>query len=126
MNGFWLYLLLSGVLIPCLMIVFGFVFVRKVPKNINIWYGYRTARSMKNDDTWCFAHHHLGRTWIIVGGILFVSSVLPMIAVVGKDDDTVSLVSLLITAVQLVVMIASIVPTELALKKIFDENGNRK
>ena len=126
MNGFWLYLLLSGLLIPCLMIVFGIVFARKVPKNINIWYGYRTARSMKNEDTWQFAHRHLGRSWRVAGGILLVVSVLPMIAVVGRDDDTVGLMSLLITAVQLVVMIASIVPTERALKKTFDDQGNRK
>ena len=81
---------------------------------------------MKNEDTWCFAHHHLGRTWMIIGGILCVGSVIPMIAVLGMEDDTVSMVSLLTTVVQLVLLILSIIPTEQALKKTFDDQGNRK
>ena len=126
MTGFWLYLLLSNMLIPCLMIVFGIVFHRKVPNQINIWYGYRTVRSMKNKDTWCFAHQHLSRTWIIVGVIMLIVSVIPMVVVIGMDDDTIGSVSLVVMTVQIVLLIVSILPTERALKNTFDENGNRK
>ena len=126
MNGYWLYMFVTSLLIPCIMIVFGILFSRRAPKKINVWYGYRTVRSMKNEDTWSFAHQHLGRTWMIVGAVMLVISVVPMIAVLGKDDDTVSVVSLVITMVQLIPLIASIFPTERALKNTFDENGSRK
>ena len=126
MNGYWLYMFVTSLLIPCIMIVFGILFSRRAPKKINVWYGYRTARSMKNEDTWSFAHHHLARTWLIVGAALLAASVIPMIAVFGKEEDTVSVVSLVITMVQLIPLIASIFPTERALKNTFDENGSRK
>ena len=126
MNGYNIYWLFTTLLIPCIMIVFGGLFRRKAPNHINIWYGYRTQRSMKNEDTWAFAHRHLGRTWMIVGAVLLVVSVIPMIAVLGKDEDTVSVVSLVILVVQLIPMIVSLIPTEQALKNTFDENGMRK
>jgi len=124
MNGYYIFRLFTTLLIPCIMIVFGGLFRRKAPNHINIWYGYRTQRSMKNGDTWAFAHRHLGRTWMIVGAVLLVISVIPMIAVYGKDMDTVSVVSLVILVIQLIPMIVSLIPTERALRKSFDEDGN--
>ena len=119
-------MLLTSLLIPVIMLVFGWIFHRQAPKTINVWYGYRSARSMKNEETWSFAHHHLARTWMLVGAVLLVISVIPMIAVYGKDDDTVSVVSLVLTVIQLIPLIVSLIPTERALKKTFDENGIRK
>ena len=126
MNGFYIYMLLTSLLIPVIMLVFGWIFRRQAPKKINVWYGYRSARSMKNEDTWVFAHQHIGRTWMLVGAVLLVVSVIPMIAVYGKDDDTVSVVSLVLLFVQMLPMIMSLIPTERALKRTFDENGIRK
>ena len=126
MNGFYVYMLLTSLLIPVIMLVFGWIFHRQAPKKINVWYGYRSARSMKNEDTWVFAHQHIGRTWMLVGVVLLVVSVIPMIAVYGKDDDTVSVVSLVLLFVQMLPMIMSLIPTERALKRTFDENGIRK
>lgn len=126
MNGFYIYMLLTSLLIPVIMLVFGWKFHRQAPKKINVWYGYRSARSMKNEDTWVFAHQHIGRTWMLVGAVLLVISVIPMIAVYGKDDDTVSVVSLVLLFVQMLPMIMSLIPTERALKRTFDENGIRK
>ena len=126
MNGFYVYMLLTSLLIPVIMLVFGWIFRRQAPKKINVWYGYRSARSMKNEETWSFAHHHLARTWMLVGAVLLVISVIPMIAVYGKDDDMVSVVSLVLTVIQLIPLIVSLIPTERALKKTFDENGIRK
>ena len=126
MNGFYIYMLLTSLLIPVIMLVFGWIFRRQAPKKINVWYGYRSARSMKNEDTWVFAHQHIGRTWMLVGVVLLVVSVIPMIAVYGKDDDTVSVVSLVLLFVQMLPMIMSLIPTERALKRTFDENGIRK
>ena len=119
-------MLLTSLLIPVIMLVFGWVFRCRAPKKINVWYGYRSARSMKNEDTWVFAHQHIGRTWMIAGAVLLVISVIPMIAVYGKDMDTVSVVSLVLTVVQLIPLIVSLIPTERALKKTFDDNGIRK
>ena len=54
--GFWIYMLIMDLLIPTVMVLFGRAFLKKAPKEINYVFGYRTSRSMKNRDTWEFAH----------------------------------------------------------------------
>ena len=124
--GFWLFMLAMILLIPVIMILFGKYFIKKTPKNINYLFGYRTNLSMKNEETWKFAHKHIGNIWFKWGLILLSVSVLALLFVIGKDEDTVGILGSVITIVQLVPIVASIILTEKALKKNFDEEGNRK
>lgn len=123
---FWWYLLVMVLLVPGSMIGFGAYFRRSVPKNINWVFGYRTPRSMKNQDTWIFAHRHIGKHWFRTGWCELVLSVAAMILCYGKDTDFIGYYSVAVSAVQLIFMIISIFLVESALKKNFDENGYRK
>ena len=123
--GFRIFMLLTVLLIPAIMLGFGTLFIRQAPKEINYIFGYRTTRSMKNRDTWEFAHRHIGRTWRIVGAILLPLSALPVLLVSG-GEDAVGRVGTIVVILQLIPLIGSIVPTELAMKRIFDENGQRR
>ena len=60
---FQFFMFMSVLLIPVIMVVFGALFRKKAPGRINLVYGYRTLRSMKNVDTWNFAHHYIGKKW---------------------------------------------------------------
>lgn len=126
MLGFWLFMLVMDLLVPAVMIVFGRLFVNKAPQNINYAFGYRTAMSMKNQDTWQFAHQYCGKLWLRLGWILVPVSAIPMLLVIGRDIETVANVGLVVSFLQLVPLVGSIIPTELALKKVFDKNGRRK
>lgn len=53
---FWIFMLFVDLVTPLIMILFGRLFLTRPPKSINGVYGYRTARSMKNKETWAFAH----------------------------------------------------------------------
>jgi len=46
--GFWIFMCVTVLLIPFLMISFGGLFSRSAPKEINSAFGYRTSMSMKN------------------------------------------------------------------------------
>lgn len=59
--GFWIFMLIMDLLIPFTMIGFGKMFLKKAPDQINYVFGYRTSMSMKNQDTWVFAHHYCGK-----------------------------------------------------------------
>lgn len=118
-------MLLMDILIPLTMIRFGRLFLTKVSKNINATFGYRTTMSMKNKDTWEFAHKFCGKLWFRWGLILLPISIIPLILVFNKDIDTIAYVGLIVSVVQIVLLIGSIVPTEVALKKTFDQNGFR-
>ena len=126
MLGFWLFMLLCSLLIPCTMIGFGKYFTKKAPREINALFGYRTSMSMKNRETWEFAHKHIGNLWFRLGLILLVLSVVPMLVLFGKDVETVGNLGVLLCGVQLVPLLGSIIPTEIALKRTFDQNGRRR
>ena len=61
--GFWIFMLIMDLLVPFTMIGWGKLFLDKAPKNINYTFGYRTTMSMKNQDTWQFAHKYCGKLW---------------------------------------------------------------
>jgi len=121
--GFWLFMLLMDLLIPITMICFGKKFMNGAPRTINGFFGYRTKRSMKNQETWNYANQKIGKLWYRCGLVLLPLSCIPMFLVFGKSDDTIGTVGGVICALQLVPLVGSIFPIEAALKRKFDENG---
>ena len=124
--GFWIFMLISNLLIPVLMILFGMIFVKKPPKQVNWWYGYRTSMSSKNMETWKFAHHYFGKIWYKEGWILLILTIIAMLFVFGKDTDTVGFYSSGVVIFECVFMMIPIIFTEIALHKRFDKDGKRK
>ena len=124
--GFWIFMLIVVLLIPITMIVFGWLFSIRTPKEINCLFGYRTKRSMMNEETWQFANQYIGKLWYICGLILLPLSVIAMSFVFGKGTDTVGIVGGILTMVQMIHLIGVIISTEKALNKKFDERGKRR
>jgi uncharacterized membrane protein len=124
--GFWIFMLIMNLLIPATMIGFGRLFVHKAPGAINVVYGYRTAMSMKNQDTWDFAHKVAGAFWLKWGKMLATITILLMLLLLGKDEEFIGNVGGVLCMIQLIPLIYVIVPTERALKRTFDQNGNHK
>ena len=124
--GFWIAMFICNLLVPLLMIIFGRIMYNHAPKSINGVYGYRTSMSMKNEDTWKFAHDYCGRLWYKIGLIMLIPSVLVQLPFVKSSTDTIGIMTVVLETVQICVMIASIFPTEKALRKTFDKYGNRK
>ena len=124
--GYWIFMLVMVLLMPLVMLLTGRAFSKKAPKTINSLYGYRTAMSMKNQDTWQFAHRYFGRLWYRCGLVLTPVTVAVMCLALGKGEDTVSWLGSALCVVQLVVLLASIAPTERALRRTFDKDGNRR
>ncbi len=124
--GFWIFMLIIDLLIPFTMIGYGRSFWKKAPKEINAVYGYRTSMSMKNRDTWVFAHNYFGKLWFISGMILLPISVIPMLCIIGRTENVVGTVGEVVCFVQMIPLTGVIIPTEIALKKHFDKNGNRR
>ena len=89
-------------------------------------FGYRTSMSMKNKDTWEFAHKYCGKVWYVCGMVMLPITVIFMLLVIGKNEDCVGSMGGIICGVQLIPLIGSILPTEIALKKNFDKNGTRR
>lgn len=81
---------------------------------------------MMNMETWKFAHAYIGKLWFICGFLLFPLSAVVMTFVFGKGPDTVGIAGGILTIVQMIIVIGTILPTENALKISFDEYGRRR
>ena len=123
---FWVLMLLTALICPLMMLIIGLIYKNHAPKKINRFSGYRTEMSMKNIGTWTFAHKYIARMWLIWGAILTVPSAVPMLFVMDKSEEIISIVALIVCFVGLSVMMATLIPTEIALRKNFDKDGNRK
>ena len=123
---FWLFMLAVDWIIPWVMILFGQLFLRQPPKNINRVFGYRTTMSMKNQDTWAFAHRQCGKVWFRLGILLLPLSALALLPFLQRSAQVMGTAGGIICFVQLLVMVCSTIPVELALRATFDASGRRK
>ncbi len=118
-----LLLLLCDLLIPAIMLLAGWWMEKHPPQKINGWFGYRTGRSMKNQQTWLFAHRYAGRLWQKWGLPLLILSAVVHIPFWEAEPETQGILSILLTLIQCAILIGSILPVERALERTFDEEG---
>ena len=121
--SFGYIMLLVILLMPLTMVGFGVLLMKNPPKKINSVYGYRTRRSMRSQDTWDFAHYYFGKLWLLCGLVSFPVSLVPMCLVLGKSEQVISVTGLIVLGLQTLLMLVTIILTEFALKKNFDDFG---
>lgn len=121
-----IFIFVCNLIIPAIMLFFGVKFRNHGPRNINENYGYRTSMSMKNKETWEFAHQCCGRLWIKLGFIMLIMSIFISLLSSMFVDGVQGIIEVILVVMQTIALIASIFPVEKALKKNFDENGNRR
>lgn len=124
--GMWIFMLVCNLLIPAVAIWYGRRFQANPPREPNAWFGYRTARSMRNRDTWNFAQRKMGEVWGRWGFVMLPLAVLAQaLTLLAPTVESMCLWGLPITAVEAALLLLSMIPVERALKKTFDKNGNR-
>lgn len=123
---FWWFMLVCNLLVPVITIIAGWFMWKHAPQEISKIIGYRTKRSMQNEDTWKFAHNFCGKLWWITGWIILGISAVVLIPFFNSTYDTIGIVAGISVAVQCVLLITSYIPTEIALKKTFLDDGTRR
>ena len=101
-----------------LILIVGVIFKYYPPKKINPLYGYRTPRSMKNEDTWQLANTYSANLLIAAGLFTCIAQVIFW----DTDIESFLIVGL---ACLLGGLGLSILLTEMRLRKTFDKDGNR-
>ena len=124
--GIWLMMLGFNLLIPAIMLGTGKLMQRNTPKDINWIIGYRSAMSMKNEDTWAFAHKVAGAFSWKWGWVTLVVTIIVMLLLIGQSVELVSSAGCILMFLQLIPVLAVIPHTEKALRNTFDKAGNRK
>jgi len=124
--GIWFMMLGFNLLIPAIMLAAGKFMERNAPRDINCIIGYRSTMSMKNKDTWTFAHKIAGAFWWKWGWVSLAVTVIAMLLVIARSVEVVSTAGCLLMFLQLIPVLAVIPHTEKALRNTFDKVGNRK
>ena len=127
--GFWIFMVISDLVVPAIMLLFGKCVFKKAPqRKFNIAFGYRTNMSMKNQG-------YLGVSLInYIGKTMVLCRLDPdarfdhsdAFSLSEKTENTVGTLGAVLCVIQLAVLIGSIFPTEYALKKTFDKYGRRR
>ncbi len=113
------------------MIHFGTYYKNGSPKTINKTIGYRTKMSMINNDTWQFAHNYWADISGKIGRFLIPIPIIPILFFffVFNDDttniDIMSILVIIILAIEVIAYFFAIFLTEKALKRTFDSSGER-
>ena len=123
---FWWFMFICDCITPVLLVVAGNLMWRHCPQKINGIYGYRTGRSMKNMDTWKFAHDYCGRLWWKMGWCMLIPSVLIQIPFYHSSETVIGIVGCVLCTIHIVALFISIFRTEGALKNTFSDDGIRK
>lgn len=119
-----IFALIMTAIMSLSMIGFGLLFVKRPPGEINYSFGYRTPMSTKNKDTWNFAHRYAAKVWIRSGIITAIISVVFVFAL--QSCSNFNKLMLVLFYIQIAILLLVIPLTEIALRKAFDKNGNKK
>tara|TARA_R110000868_G_scaffold365912_1_gene628825 strand:- start:1496 stop:1849 length:354 start_codon:yes stop_codon:yes gene_type:complete len=102
-----------------LLIGIGYYWIKFPPKNINYLYGYRTRRSMANQQIWDYANKIGARMFMVLGlATLFLGFILFFVVPTQSTLITIGLV--------IIGLGVGIFWCETNLNRHFDKNGNPK
>ena len=123
----WVFMLAMNLLIPAAMIGCGRVMKKDPSGVVDSTFGYRTSRSMKNQETRDFANQYCGRLWVQWGRTLLIFAIpAQALTLLCPDVNSMCGWSSVLTIAETVVMAVIYFPVERALKQNFDENGRRR
>ena len=112
----YIYVLTVNGLLFFLSILFHFF----PPKKINNLYGYRTHRTMQNEDVWNFSNSLFTKTLLKYSAISFIAALVLAYLYPNLMSSWFPMAFLFFT------LLVCIITTEKALNENFDQEGKRK
>lgn len=122
----YIEIFIVNLIIPAVMLFGGYMMKTCPPRSISRWVGFRTALSMKNADTWAFAHACCGRVWWKIGWISLALSVFGQLPFAKAGEETLETLALVMVLGQSFVLLGTVVYVQRELKRAFDESGQRR
>lgn len=125
--------LVCALVFPLLAIFFGNKYRNNPPEKIAKGVAYSTQLSMQSRQSWNFAHKYIGTIWFFGGIVVGILSFLAVYFTKDMPKENIETVIIVAIVVQIILLGATVVPTEIKLskkfpidKKIMEENMNKK
>lgn len=94
-------------IIPLLQIITGYLMYKYPPKKVNLFIGYRTKKSMKNQKNWDFANKYCGMLWLKIGAsVLIITLLLSFLFYLKIIIFTENIITIIII-IEIIIMILS-------------------
>lgn len=119
-------MLICGLVTPLIIFFCGWFMYKHPPKTRNSFVGYRTSASNRSEESWAYAQKFCGKTWLIFGAAMLVLTVLVFLLLRDRDEKSASIAGSVVIGVQTALMLLSIIPVEIAIRRRFDKDGKRK
>ncbi|WP_198517107.1 SdpI family protein [Tenacibaculum sp. SZ-18] len=100
-----------------LLFLLSIVFYYNPPKKINGLYGYRTPRTMANQDIWDFANGFFNKQLLQYAGISFAAAL--GLSFIAKETSWQPI------AIMVITLGVCVLKTEQELNKYYDKEGNK-
>ena len=117
--NFSFYTFITWLLIPALQILTGWGLKQVCSIRPNFWIGYRTARSMKNKDTWKFANLYAGALYMRIGMITIWIPVVLLLVLMHQSAYVIHVVGTVLMLLQAALLIIPAFSVEKQLKISF-------
>ncbi len=122
----FVFFTICNLVIPVVMIAVGFLIRKVPPKTVNKVYGYRTKRSMKDENTWLIAHR-LYAVWVTTYGCLaFLFAVGLSLMLKNEVPELLATVQLYVIGIELIFLFLPILHTESMLKHFENQTENEQ
>ena len=118
---FWLATFILNLMIPLILLLIGNFYLKKPITKLNWTRGYRTERSMQNQETWEFAQKHFGNNCYRTGFIFTLLTIVLMLSVFGQHPQTIGILGNTLGTVEGFTLVYVLATTEYALKKKYDK-----
>ena len=118
-------MLISSLILPVMMIIFG-LWMKNRPPRFRSAFGYKSSRAAASEESWLFAQQLCGKLWLYAGVATLILTGAAFTLMYGMDEDALGMWGAVIMSVQTVVMVMTIIPVEVALRRTFDKYGVRK
>lgn len=117
---FWITTLFLDLLVPVIILIIGILYIKKPATHINWMHGYRTERSMRNQEAWDFAQRYFGGTCFRLGTGFTLLTLVSMLSVLGQNQKNIKMLGSVIGIAEVFMMIYILIPTERALKRKYE------
>ncbi len=117
---------LVTLVLPAVMEVSGLVMMLHPPKERNMFFGYRTRRSLLSKETWDFANYYGGALYVYFGFYIVTATLLTdiVLRVTGAGTRVAGVAALVMVLVQALCFVIPVCFVEAKLKSNFDSEGN--
>ena len=119
--GIWILFMILNLILPSIMLTYGYLSLKHPVENINKRTGYRSKRANASQEAWDLAQSVFSKLWVRFGWVFLVFSIVLMLLVLGQKQNVVALFGIIICLVECIAIFIPTIVVEKLLQSKFSK-----